>query len=142
MKMKSMFWAGPAACLVVLLWTLSQSPRIAWGDDKAASPSKSNAPAHIDNNAAQIDSVNNEMFDGKIVTVYLDDPLDGSGQVMEEAKLHRIGDRWILMGKGVETGQPGEWDAGLTAGVPWDQVTSFYLFTPEQFNDRIKDGEF
>lgn len=83
--------------------------------------------------------IQNEIFTGKIVTVYLDDPLKGSGQVMKDARLEKIGDRWILLGTGVSTGQAGEWDEGLTAGVSWDAVTAFYIFTQAQFDEKVKN---
>ena len=84
--------------------------------------------------------VRNDIFHGKIVTAYLADPLKGTGQVLKDARLERIGDRWILLGTGVSTGQAGEWDEGLTAGVSWDDVTAFYIFTPEQFDEKMKDA--
>lgn len=93
--------------------------------------------------AAQNDApVQNEVFHKKIVTVYLDDPLNGSGQVMEDARLEKVGDRWVLLGTGVSTGQAGEWDEGLTAGISWDDVTAFYVFTPAQFDEKIKNVSF
>jgi len=82
----------------------------------------------------------NEIFDGKIVTVYLDDPLKGSGQVLKDARLEKIGDRWMLLGTAVSTGQEGEWDEGLTAGIAWDAVTAFYVFTQIQFEEKIKNA--
>ncbi|MEM9368919.1 MAG: hypothetical protein AAGD07_23250 [Planctomycetota bacterium] len=88
--------------------------------------------------AKQVVPVRNEIFRDKIVTVYMDDPLKGSGQVMRDARLEQIGDRWILVGKGVSTGQPGEWDEGLTTGMAWDAVTAFYVFTPAQFEEKMK----
>ncbi|MCO8122662.1 hypothetical protein NHH03_13020 [Stieleria sp. TO1_6] len=78
------------------------------------------------------------LFEGKIVTVYLDDPLKGSGQVMKDAHLETIGGRWVLLGTGVSTGQAGEWDDGLTVGISWDSVTAFYVFTQAQFDEKIK----
>ncbi len=81
--------------------------------------------------------VQNEIFDGKIVTVYMDDPLNGSGQVMKDARLEKIGDRWILLGTAVSTGQEGEWDEGLTSGIAWDAVTAFYIFTQAQFEEKL-----
>lgn len=81
----------------------------------------------------------NEIFHDKVVTVYLDDPRSGSGQVLKEAKLQKIGDRWFLVGKAVYTGQAGEWDDGLTSGVSWDDVTAFYIFTEEQFAEKMTD---
>lgn len=86
--------------------------------------------------------VQNDIFHEKIVTVYLDDPLKGSGQVMKDARLERIGDRWVLLGIGVSTGQAGEWDEGLTAGISWDDVTAFYIFTPAQFDEKIRNAVF
>lgn len=86
--------------------------------------------------------VQNEIFHEKVVTAYLDDPLKGSGQVMKDARLEKIGDRWILLGTGVSTGQAGEWDEGLTAGISWDDVTAFYIFTPAQFDEKIKSASF
>lgn len=82
--------------------------------------------------------VSTELFRDKIVTVYMDDPLKGAGKIMKEARLEKIGDRWFLLGKGVSTGQAGEWDEGLTAGVSWDEVTVFYLFTQAQFDEKMK----
>jgi hypothetical protein len=84
--------------------------------------------------------VQNNIFEGKIVTAYLDDPLKGSGQVMKDARLEKIGDRWVLLGTGVSTGQPGEWDDGLIVGISWDSVTAFYVFTQAQFDEKIKDA--
>ncbi len=80
------------------------------------------------------------IFEGMIVTVYLDDPLKGSGQVMKDARMAKIGDRWVLLGTGVSTGQPGEWDDGLITGISWDAVTAFYVFTQAQFDEKIKDA--
>lgn len=82
--------------------------------------------------------IQNEIFDGKIVTVYMGDPLKGSGQVMKDARLEQIGDRWMLLGTAVSTGQEGEWNAGLTTGMPWDAVTAFYVFTQDQFEEKLK----
>ena len=84
--------------------------------------------------APQEDSV----FADRIVTVYVDDPMNGSGQVLREATLQQIGGRWMLIGKAVSTGHPDEWDAGLTVGIAWESVTAFYLFTQQQFDDKMK----
>lgn len=82
--------------------------------------------------------VQNEIFRDKFVTVYLDDPLKGSGLLMKDARLEKVGDRWFLLGTAASSGQAGEWDEGLTAGASWDDVTAFYTFTAAQFDEKIK----
>lgn len=80
-----------------------------------------------------------ELFRDKIVTVYQGDPLKGNGKILKDAKLEKLGDRWFLIGTGVTTGQAGEWDGGLVSGIAWDDVTSFYIFTQAQFDEKMKD---
>ncbi|TWT55148.1 hypothetical protein Pla22_28020 [Rubripirellula amarantea] len=82
--------------------------------------------------------IHQELFDGKIVTVYMNDPVKGSGQVMQEVRLEKIGDRWMLLGTAVSTGQEGEWDDGLITGFSWEAVTAFYVFTQEQFDEKME----
>jgi len=93
------------------------------------------------NTAAQNSApAENDIFSGKIVTVYLDDPLTGSGQVMKDARLEKIADRWMIIGTAISTGQDGEWDEGLTTGIAWDAVTAFYVFTQAQFDEKMKNA--
>ncbi len=90
--------------------------------------------------AQNVAPVENSIFKERIVTVYLDDPVMGSGQIMKDARLEQIGDRWILCGTGIATGRSGEWDDGLTVGIAWDAVTAFYIFTQAQFDEKIKNA--
>jgi len=96
-------------------------------------------PASQDATAAPLEK---EVFEGKIMTLYVDDPLKGSGQVLRDVELKKIGDRWMVFGLGVSTGQAGEWDEDLIAGVAWDAVTAFYLMTPDEFDTRVRGVEF
>ena len=95
-----------------------------------------------DRSAAHNAPVQADLFREKIVIAYLDDPLKGSGQYLKDARLENIGDRWVLLGTAVSIGQAGEWDEGLTAGVSWKDVTAFYLCTPAQFDEKIKNADF
>src|SRR5262245_18174385 len=52
--------------------------------------------------------VKNE-FAGKIVTVYLSDPLTGNGEIMTDVELLTIGGRLMLVGTGADTGDDKEW---------------------------------
>lgn len=78
------------------------------------------------------------LFEEKVVTVYLGDPMKGSGQVLEDASLKQVGGRWMLVGTSASTGHAGEWAAGVTTGVAWDSVTAFYVFTQDEFNKSSK----
>jgi hypothetical protein len=82
--------------------------------------------------------VESDLFKGKIVSVYVDDPLKGSGQILREAELRKVADRWILMGTAVHKGLDEDWDEGVVYGVAWESVTAFYLLTPEQFEEKIQ----
>src|SRR3954447_13099985 len=72
------------------------------------------------------------LFAGKIVTVYLKAESIGNGQILENAEFKEVGGRTMLVGTGVDTGQKGNWTAGVSVGVAWDSVAMYYVMTKEQ----------
>ena len=38
----------------------------------------------------------------------------------------------------MSTGHPDEWYAGLESGIAWDAITAYYVFTPEQYERKMK----
>jgi hypothetical protein len=82
--------------------------------------------------------VDSDLFEGKIVSVYVDDPLKGAGQILREAELKKVADRWILIGTAVHRGPDGDLDEGSVYGVAWESVVAFHLITPEQFEEKLQ----
>lgn len=82
--------------------------------------------------------VESDLFKGKVVSVYVDDPLKGSGQILREAELKKVADRWILIGTAVHKGPDGGLDEAAVYGVAWESVVSFHLLTPEQFEEKLQ----
>lgn len=82
--------------------------------------------------------VDGDLFKGKIVSVYVDDPLKGSGQILREAELKKVADRWILIGTAVHNRPDGSLDEAAVYGVAWESVIAFHLLSPEQFEEKIK----
>lgn len=76
-------------------------------------------------------------FEGKFVTVYYDAERV-RGTVLKDVSLKEMGGRIMLVGTGVDTGDPDNWTAGVRIGMPWDTVEFFYALTPEQFEDGAK----
>lgn len=90
--------------------------------------------------STKAETPDSQMFKDRVITVYVDDPMKGSGQVLRNADLKEVGGRWMLIGEVVTSNRPGEWADGLTVGVAWETVTAFYLFTEEQFDDKMSDA--
>lgn len=65
-------------------------------------------------------------FLDKVVTVYLAGPTLENGQVLENAEIKEIGGRKMLVGVSAETGQEGDWTAGIPVGIDWDSVAMYY----------------
>ena len=74
------------------------------------------------------------LFEGKFVTIMLK-AQRGTGHVLKDVRLEKIADRWVLLGEGIDTGQDGNWMKGLTYGISWDDVNSFYITTPTQYEE-------
>lgn len=81
--------------------------------------------------------VKNE-FEGKVVTVYLSDPQEGTGQILTDAELLTIGGRLMLVGTGADTGVEGDWTSGLRVGIAWDSIDIYYAMTQKQFDEKVK----
>jgi hypothetical protein len=65
----------------------------------------------------------NAPFKGKIVVVSF---IDGSTRfttAMEQVRVQKIGDRYFLIGKGIDYGAPHNWAKGHTVWVPMNSVT-------------------
>ena len=78
-------------------------------------------------------------FAGKVVTVYLDGAAIQNGQVLENAEIKEVGGRTMLVGIGADTGQDGNWTAGVPVGVAWESVAMYYLMTREQFTKMARE---
>lgn len=97
-------------------------------------------PPSLESNATENAAVSNHPeFAGKIVSVYISDPQQGSGQILENAELITMEGRTILVGTGADTGQEGDWTTGVRVGIAWDSVTMYYAMTPQQFQDKFKE---
>jgi hypothetical protein len=91
--------------------------------------------------SAQQETKKENPFQGSVVTVYLDGPNLEHGQILENAEIKEIGGRKMLVGVGANSGQDGDWTAGLSVGIAWDQVAIYYLESQEQFKKKLeKEG--
>ena len=76
-------------------------------------------------------------FAGKILTLYLKGE-SIHGQVLENAEFKEVRGRTMIVGIGADTGQNGNWSAGVSVGVAWDSVAMYYAMTREQYNERAQ----
>ncbi len=66
----------------------------------------------------------NAAFKGKIVVVSFVNGPNPSSIALEQVRVHKLGDRYFLVGKGVDEGHPSNWMKGRMAWVPVNSVTS------------------
>lgn len=98
-------------------------------------------PRSVESNATENAAVpSNAEFAGKIVSVYISGPQQGSGQILEDVELITMGGRTILVGTGADTGEDDDWTVGVRAGIPWDSVMIYYAMTPQQFQKKIRES--
>lgn len=79
------------------------------------------------------------VFDGKIVTIYTTGKKMRTGAILVNAELKEIGGRMMLVGAGADTGDDDNWTAGVQIGVAWDSVSTYYAMTPEQYEIKLKE---
>jgi hypothetical protein len=84
---------------------------------------KTSTPALAQTDTATIAPTQNAHFEGKILFLNYVDSSRPSSVAMEQVQVHKLGDRYFLMGKAVDEGDPGNWAAGHTFGVPMNSIT-------------------
>lgn len=83
-------------------------------------------------------------FQGKIVWAMIPSSTvleDGrNSEILKDPVLRKIGGRFFLIGKPQQRpNSPTDWRSGSEAGVAWDSVQQYYVYTPEQFEDVMKN---
>jgi hypothetical protein len=83
-------------------------------------------------------------FQGKIVWAMIASSTvleDGrNSEILKDPVLRKIGDRYFLVGTPHQRpDSTPDWRASSEAGVAWESVQQFYVYTPEQFDEVMKN---
>jgi hypothetical protein len=79
-------------------------------------------PARAESDTAAPASTPNAHFEGKILLVIYVDSSTPSSVSMEQVQVHKLGDRYFLMGNVVDEGDPSNWAAGHIFWVPMNSI--------------------
>lgn len=120
--MKTHWIASAVACLLLVLFVSAGTSTPGVAQDDASIPEA-------------------DEFEGKYVTVYVSDPLEGAGQILQDVELIRLGGRYMIAGTGADTGELDDWTAGVRVGIAWDSVTFYYVMTEKQFKEKLLEFE-
>ncbi|MGD9635868.1 MAG: hypothetical protein AB7G28_14560 [Pirellulales bacterium] len=85
-------------------------------------------------------------FTGKIILLLVDrsNALEqkNDSEVIENARMANIGGRIFVIGTAYPNPHElNDWRKGAEVGVAWEEVTSFYIFSKEQFQNYAKASE-
>ena len=86
------------------------------------------------------ETVANAEFEGKVVRFSISGPKRGTGLVLTDVKLVKIGNRMMIVGTGADTGDDENWTTDVRIGFPWDSVTAYYAMTKKQFKKKALEN--
>ncbi|TWT77677.1 hypothetical protein Pla123a_14730 [Posidoniimonas polymericola] len=79
-------------------------------------------------------------FKDKVTLFYLHGSFDGGSVMIRDARFEQVHDRWFVTGTSPDAGDPDDWARDSEAGIDWQRVESFYVFTEEQFQQQVFEG--
>lgn len=79
-------------------------------------------------------------FAGNVLVVYCGTEGQHTSHVVDKPQLQSIGNRIFLTGVGADTQRPEDWKAGMNIAVAWDAITSYHVFTQEQYAKWVAES--